>query len=523
VRRLLALVVVLAVLFAVSCSRKEEAFPVADERLSAGQQAAGADLQKPGREIMAVKEPVVAGTFYPSQPAKLESVVNGFISEADKVDLPGRVLGLIAPHAGYVYSGPVAGWSFRQVEGESYDIVVVLGPSHFIPLNGASVLLAEKYRTPLGDVPLDVELAEKLIDSEEWIGFDPMVYRQEHSLEVELPFIQRSLKPGYKLLMISVGTHRLPRLERLAEILTELLSGKNALLVASTDLSHYHPYDVANQIDARTIELIKAGEARALLEHARRREVELCGLGPVIVLTEFFKLAGGKADDIVVLKYLNSGDTAGDKMRVVGYGAVAFCVKDGAVKKTKGSTEEQVWDLSHEERQRLLEIARTTLVEYITNGNKPEFEVSSAKLKENGAAFVTLKIGGRLRGCVGHVVAREPLYQCVRDMAIAASTQDARFPPVTADELKRISIEITVLTPMQRVKDISEIKVGRDGLMMRRGFNSGLLLPQVPVEYGWDRETFLRQTCLKAGLPKDAWKDEATEIYRFQGLVFGED
>lgn len=521
-RRFFTLLVILVLVFSVGCKKKEETQTALIEQMKQ-KEAAGYRAEKIVEEAMEVKESVVAGTFYPSSPPKLEGMLDEFFSEVERIELSGGVVGLVAPHAGYIYSGPVAGWSFKQVEGESYDIVVVLGPTHFVPLDGASVLLAKKYITPLGDIPIDLELSRKIIDYEPWIQFDSSAYREEHSLEVELPFIQKALKPGYKLVMIAVGTCNFSKLQRLAEVLVDALEGKKALIVASTDLSHYHPYDVANQLDLRAIDLIKSGESRALFEQAKRREVELCGVAPVSVLMEFFRLVGGDRSGITVLKHLNSGDTAGDKMRVVGYAAIAFSVKEGSVKKVKANPADAMWDLTNEERKKLLEIARTTLVEYVTNRNTPSFEVESGKFTEPGAAFVTLKYKNKLRGCIGHVVAREPLYLCVRDMAIAASTEDPRFAPVTPQELSNISIEISVLTPMQKVKNISEIEVGRDGLVIKRGFYSGLLLPQVPVEYGWDRETFLKQTCLKAGLPTDAWKDPATEIYKFQAVVFGED
>ena len=522
-KRVFTLFILLALIFAVGCKKEKEVVQPAPKESATQGGTGGAQAEKIVEEAMDVKTAVVAGTFYPSNSIELDGMIDKFFADAKKVSLPGRVVGLISPHAGYIFSGPVAAWSFKQVEGQSYDVVVVMGPSHFVPIDGVGVLLAKKYKTPLGEIPIDLELSRKIIDYEQWISFESSMFQQEHSLEVELPFIQKSLKPGYKLVMLEVGTFNFSKLQRLAEILVEVLSGKNALVVASTDLSHYHPYNDANQMDARTVDLIRPGEARALFEQAKRREIELCGIAPVVTLMEFFRLLGGNKDGITALKYLNSGDTYGDKTRVVGYAAIAFSLKEGQVKKVSVNPADQMWDLTNQEKKKLLEIARTTLIEYVTKRKVPDFQVKSGKLIEKGAAFVTLNYKGQLRGCIGHVVAQEPLYLCVRDMAIAASSEDPRFPPVRPEELDNISIEISVLTPMQKVKDVSEVEVGRDGLVMKRGFYSGLLLPQVPVEYGWDRETFLKQTCLKAGLPTDAWKDPATEIYRFQALVFGED
>jgi AmmeMemoRadiSam system protein A len=196
---------------------------------------------------------------------------------------------------------------------------------------------------------------------------------------------------------------------------------------------------------------------------------------------------------------------------VVGYSAVAF-FKPQSLKSEK-------W-LSEEEEKELLKIARETLESYLSEGKIPHFEVKSESLKEEMGAFVTLKKKGRLRGCIGHVEANKPLYEVVSEMAITAATQDPRFSPVTLDELSEIDIEISVLSPLKKVNNIEEIKVGRDGLVIKKGFASGLLLPQVPVEWGWSREEFLRQVSLKAGLPPDAWKE--ADLYRFTAQVFGE-
>jgi len=189
----------------------------------------------------------------------------------------------------------------------------------------------------------------------------------------------------------------------------------------------------------------------------------------------------------------------------------------GSEKKLKS----EKW-LSKEAEEELLTIARKTLEEYFRVGKVPYFEVKNEVLKQKFGAFVTLKKGSRLRGCIGQIEADEPLYKVVSRMAIASAFNDPRFNPLSADELKEVTIEISVLSPFQKVKKVEEIEVGRDGLLVCRGPWSGLLLPQVAVEYGWGREDFLRQTCLKAGLEPEAWKDESCEIYRFSAQVFGE-
>ncbi len=177
--------------------------------------------------------------------------------------------------------------------------------------------------------------------------------------------------------------------------------------------------------------------------------------------------------------------------------------------------------LTPSDQKLLLRIARRTVEQYVREGSVPEIEVTSLALKEIGASFVTLKKHGALRGCIGHIIARVPLYHCVQQMAVAACSQDRRFPPVRPEELDYLEYEISVLTPLEEVENILEVEVRRDGLYLRKGMRSGLLLPQVATEQGWDRDEFLSHTCLKAGLPPDAWKSGA-EIYRFQAQVFSD-
>lgn len=178
--------------------------------------------------------------------------------------------------------------------------------------------------------------------------------------------------------------------------------------------------------------------------------------------------------------------------------------------------------LSKDEKRLLLDLARRTIVQYLTDGKKVPLPEAKGMLLEQCGAFVTLHKKGELRGCIGNMVGRGPLIETIREMAIAAATQDPRFHKVSPKELAEIDIEISVLSPMRRIKDVSEIKVGTHGILMRRGMYQGVLLPQVATEYGWDRDTFLEHTCYKSGLPADAWKDPKTVIEIFSADVFGE-
>jgi len=179
-------------------------------------------------------------------------------------------------------------------------------------------------------------------------------------------------------------------------------------------------------------------------------------------------------------------------------------------------------ELTDKEKTTLLDIAKSAIDATINNQKVPEIKIDSETLKLKRGAFVTLKKHGHLRGCIGYIKAYKPLWETVQEMAVAAAFHDPRFPSLKKDEVENLTFEISVLSPFKRIKDIKEIEVGKHGLYMVKGFRSGLLLPQVATEYGWDRETFLKETCYKAGLPLDAWMDESTEIYIFSADYFGD-
>jgi AmmeMemoRadiSam system protein A len=225
------------------------------------------------------------------------------------------------------------------------------------------------------------------------------------------------------------------------------------------------------------------------------------------------------ADEAQVLHYANSGDVTGDKSRVVGYMAAAFWKSDGQ-KQSDIPSEKNGPGLSKAEKALLHKIARESIAARLKGQSPPNYDVTSPALKETRGAFVTLKKHGRLRGCIGHIVGRLPLADTVREMAQAAAFEDPRFPPVTASEFDDLDIEISAMTPLKEIDAVGEIQVGTHGIYITDGRRSGLLLPQVATEYGWDRRTFLEQTCRKAGLPKDAWKASGTRMFTFSAEVF---
>jgi AmmeMemoRadiSam system protein B/AmmeMemoRadiSam system protein A len=431
-------------------------------------------------------------------------------------------LALVSPHAGYVYSGPVAAHAYRAVQGRAYDTVVVIGPSHRDAFSGLSVYDTTRFDTPLGQIPCDRELIGKLVGAHPNIGYRPAAHRDEHSLEVQVPFLQRALAPGFKIVMVVVGG-RDPEAElTLVNTLAAYAGNHRLLVVASSDLSHYHGYAEANKLDAVGVASIAALDTAALIRDVGAERTEACGILPVLITMEYAKRLGARQG--VLLKHANSGDTAGPKDRVVGYAALAFWREGaGGVEKCvlPGKQAAAAGRLDAAARAELLGIARRAIAETVRDSQRTEPASANPALQTPQGAFVTITIGGELRGCIGTFREDTPLYRTVAQMAVAAAREDPRFPPLTAAELPKIHVEISALTPMKPVADVREIEVGRHGLYVTKGFHSGVLLPQVATEYGWDRTTFLEQTCRKAGLPKSAWK-EGAKILSFEAEVFGE-
>jgi AmmeMemoRadiSam system protein A len=228
-----------------------------------------------------------------------------------------------------------------------------------------------------------------------------------------------------------------------------------------------------------------------------------------------------RANQGKVLKYLNSGDVTGDRSRVVGYGAGVFYKIAGGKEKMKDEKKVGVdLGLKEEEKKTLHHIAKTVIENKVKGKPVPDFKIESPILKENRGAFVTIQKRGQLRGCIGYIEGRGPLHKTIEDMAEAAAFRDPRFSPVRENELAELEIEISVLTPLKKITDVNEIQVGKHGIYIKKGWFSGLLLPQVATEYGWDRQTFLGHTCQKAGLPSNAWRDKDTEIYIFSADIF---
>ncbi len=475
----------------------------------------------------AVREPVVAGAFYPADSAALSDLIRGHLAEVtDLPDIEGRLVALIVPHAGLVYSGQVAAYSYKLLEQSDVNTVILCGPAHRYGFDGLSVYgPGVQWKTPLGTVACHDSLCRQLLNHSAKIGFIRDAHAREHSLEVQLPYLQTVL-PDFRIVPVVMGYPQSATIDLLAEALGQLASNDGSLLIASTDWQHYRPAAEGWKMDSLGVDCIRSLDTANLEAYLLSGQVEACGGGAVVAVMKAAMARG--ANRVKILRYGDSGDRSGDKSSVVGYvAAVLYAAEEDTLGDWAPGTEETPHDrqdasefeLSDTEKEQLLQIARRSIESYLTNGTLPDFEVNE-NLRRPGAAFVTLEKEGRLRGCIGHTVASEPLYKTVSMCAVQAAVADRRFVPLQSEELAEVDIEISVLTPLQDVKLLSEIEVGRDGLMISMGGRRGLLLPQVATEYGWDRTQFLRQTCLKAGLPTDAYKSPHVRIQRFQAMIF---
>jgi MEMO1 family protein len=466
-----------------------------------------------------VKEPNVAGAFYSADPKELSDSIDYYDQSTGPVPTDRKVLIAISPHAGYPYSGPVAAYTYKAIARNHYKTIVIIGPSHYFPFEGISVWPRGGFKTPLGIVPVDEDFAQALLkENPKSFQFLSYVYEREHAIEVELPFLQKTFD-HVKIVPILMGNPNPQVCRDLAVALDKLIGQRDdVLILISSDMSHYYTYDVANSMDALTLQAIKAIDPEKFFEGNIARRMEMCGFVPMTTALIYAKLRG--ITHVEVLKHANSGDTSGDKTRVVGYSSVIFY---NDLLGQNDSEETGNTALSPTEKKELLRIARSSIEAFVRTGKAPDIRSTDARLNEVQGAFVTITKHGALRGCIGNIIGQEPLYETVRDMAVAAASQDPRFSPLTVAELKDIDLEISVLSKPRRVKDASEIELGKHGVIVSENGHQGVFLPQVATETGWSKEEFLSQLCSqKAGLPPDAWKDPDIALYVFTADVFAE-
>jgi len=466
------------------------------------------------------RKPAVAGEFYPANPDVLRKMVEGFLDggKIDKTGLPtGSLLGLVAPHAGYLYSGGIAGYSFEMLEGKKYDTIIIMGPNHrALGFNGISIYNKGFYQTPLGDVAIDTEFADAITKSGGFT-FYPEAHRREHSIEVELPFLQVVLG-SFKIVPIVMGDYSTDTCKRLANAILDNAGKRKILIIASSDLSHDRLYDKAVEMDKLGLNYVANLNIDGYIKAESEGKTEMCGYGPVLTLM-FIAKSEGRVKG-VLLKYANSGDVTGNKYgRIVGYGAIAFFKE-----KDKIMNKEEINQNAYtaNDKKELLQIARNAIKDYLTAGKTEHYPVISQKFNKKRGVFITLHEHKQLRGCIGYIEPVKSLYQAVIDNAVNAAVNDPRFPKVALEELSDIDIEISVLTPPEEISGPDKFIPGKQGIIIKKGFYSAVFLPQVASEEGWDTQQTLRHLCLKAGLDQDEWKKPGMKFFVFTAEVFGE-
>ncbi len=470
------------------------------------------------------RKPAAAGKFYPANPDTLRAQLAELFRSA-KPRTAQNLQAVICPHAGYVFSGIVAASGINQVDPDkTYDNIFIIGSSHQASYMGASIYNIGDYVTPLGKVAVNIQLANELIKSNPVFSYVYNADLNEHSLEVQVPFLQYHMKKPFKIVPILLGSQSEQTCKRIAQALKPYFNGNN-LFIVSSDFSHYPPYNEAKSTDKATCDAILTNNPDALMKVLGDYEkknipnlaTNLCGW--TSVLTLLYMTAGDAGIKITPVQYMNSGDSKyGDHSQCVGYWSIAVSRNTAAA-----ATPSTEFNFTKEEKKILLGIARSTIVKYINEHKTPEVDDKnfSPNLKIHSGAFVTLKENGELRGCIGRFTADVPLWKVVQQMAVASSTEDTRFPPVTAKETDKLEIEISVLSPMKKIFSADEIVLGKHGIYIKKGYYSGTFLPQVATETGWSREEFLGHCSRdKAGLGWDGWKD--AELFTYEACVFGE-
>ncbi|MCX5786295.1 MAG: AmmeMemoRadiSam system protein B [Elusimicrobia bacterium] len=472
---------------------------------------------------VSAREAAFAGKFYPADKAELTAFVDKALAAAPAPKADSKVIAILAPHAGYPYSGRAAAYAYK-LTADSYDLVVILSTAHTKSVKGAALLASGFYETPLGRVPVDEKLSRELIKADPLFTDDAAAHLNEHAVEVQLPFLQRRLKKPFKLVAGVMNSENLPDLLKVGRVLASKLKGRKVLLVISSDMSHYPEHETARAVDltqalalqTMSPEYFQLTGMALMSKGVAGLETCACGSAAITAGLEAAKQLG--AGEFVNLKYGDSYDEApeiSEKGRVVGYLAGVF------IAKPKAEPYKIKFDAGRKDL--LLKTARAVIAEVLA-GSKPraELEKTDYALNLPAAVFVTLTKSGALRGCIGTIEPQMALLDAVKYAAISAAFSDHRFEPLTKEELPGIKIEISALSRLERVASAKNITPVRHGVVVRNGGQSGLFLPQV-----WEqipgKEDFLSELCSqKAGLPRDCWKDPKTELYTFTVEAFKE-
>ena len=481
----------------------------------------------PDPKMIAYRPAIAAGQFYPANPDSLRNAIINYLDTAHpKRFQDADIRCIVVPHAGYSYSGPVAGYTYRELKGHHYDAIIIIGPSHAEAFAGSTIYDGDAYTTPLGIAKIDKELAVEIVSNSKEISFSKVCHsatenKYEHSIEVQIPFLQVVL-PDIPIVPIVMGSQDYQTVNSLMKAISSSVKklNKNVLIVASSDLSHYHSLDTARTIDKPTSAAFFRYDYFKLEQKFFSGGLEACGGGPIVTAMMAAEQLG--ANFAIPMLYQTSADSKeinGDSNRVVGYFS-------GMITKNDRQGINLLPTLTKEDQQDLFYAMKNSVQNTITKketANKFPFKTITLTLSQEFAAFVTIKKNNHLRGCVGHTVPDKMLINEVEETASLAATQDTRFNPVTKDELPSLDYDITILSRFKRELDTSLIQPGNDGVYIRYGISSALFLPQVATEQNWNRSALMENLCRKANLPKDTYKNPKAEIYTFKALIINEE
>jgi len=429
-----------------------------------------------------IRQPVVAGQFYPDSPSQLKEMIRGMVDEKAEKE---EVIGLLSPHAGYIYSGPVAGATISRIKFK--DTFIIIGPNHTGMGRPLSIMTEGVWKTPLGEVEIDSELAKQILATSSYLEEDAKAHQYEHSIEVQLPFLQY-FKKDFRLvpIMLSYFTGATYREigREIAKTIKDL--NKEVVIIASSDMTHYEPQESAQWKDTQAIEAILNLEEDELLRRVDELRISMCGYAPAVSLISAAKELGARRAELV--KYQTSGDTTGDYTSVVGYAGVIL----------RGISP-------------LASLAKDTVEAFVKEGNIPELEELTPEMKQRAGVFVSIHKFGQLRGCIGTFEpTRDNVAQETIANAISSATRDPRFPPVAPNELKDLEYKVDVLTKPEPIDSQDQLDPRKYGVIVECGMRKGLLLPDLE---GVDSADYQIEICRhKAGI----FPDEPIKLYRFE-------
>lgn len=467
----------------------------------------------------------ISGSFYPKNVDELRNLITSYLDLADvsKISNLKNINGIVVPHAGYVFSGSTAAFSYKAIQNNIYDLAVIIAPSHQKYFSGVSVFDGNYYETPLGKIKVDKEFASKITNNNQ-IKLSSIAHitepnQAEHSLEVQLPFLQ-TVQPNLPIVPIIIGSQDFSTVNILVRNLYSAIKNehKKVLLIASSDLSHFHNLNEANELDKSFINAFTSYNYFKLELNTFAGNWEACGSGPISIVMQVCELLGSnRAIELNYSTSANSKYANYDKTRVVGYfsGVIGF---DEAI------NSELLPKLSTQDMENSLLLAKSSIEQKINNKPFKNNLTLSEKFESDYPVFVTInkqnsKGDFNLRACMGHIISSNNLKTEILSTATMAATDDYRFGPIKVNELDSLKYEITILSRFKKILNINEIKIGKNGLYLRNRNKSALFLPQVATDNNWNIMQFLQNLCYKANLPIDAYTNPDTELFIFEAVI----